>query len=100
MLPSLDVQIAELVTSCVLKLLKVAVAVNCCVVPAATDGVTGVTIIEETTALVTVTSVLPLIEPERAAMVALPAATVFTNPLVSTVVMVESEELHVAVDKV
>lgn len=99
-LPSLDVQVTELLTSCVVKSLKVAVAVNCCVAPAATDGLMGVTVIEETTALVTVTRVPPLIEPETAETVALPVADVLTKPLLSTVAMVGSEEFQVTEDNI
>jgi hypothetical protein len=99
-LPSLDVQVTELLTSCVVKSLKVAVAVNCWVAPAATDGLIGVTVIEETTALVTVTRVPPLIEPETAETVALPVANVLTKPLLSTVAMVGSEEFQVTDDNI
>jgi hypothetical protein len=95
-LPSLDVQVTELVTSCVVVSLKVAVAVNCAVVPVATDGFAGLTVIRETVALVTVTTVLPLVDPEAAVMIALPVATLFAKPLPSTVAMVGSEELQVA----
>jgi hypothetical protein len=99
-LPSLDVQVTELLTSCVVKSLKVAVAVNCCVAPAAIDGLAGVTMIEETTALVTVTRVPPVMEPETAVTVALPTANELTRPLPSTVAMVGSEEFHVTEDNI
>ena len=41
-----DAQVALLVRSCVLASVYVPVAVNCCVLPAARDGVRGVTAIE------------------------------------------------------
>jgi hypothetical protein len=41
-----EVQVAVLVRFCVVPLLYVPVAVNCCVWPAATDGAAGVTAIE------------------------------------------------------
>ncbi|HZW93196.1 MAG TPA: hypothetical protein VFF64_09615, partial [Candidatus Eremiobacteraceae bacterium] len=41
-----EVQVAVLVRFCVVPLLYVPVAVNCCVYPAATEGVAGVTAIE------------------------------------------------------
>jgi hypothetical protein len=99
-LPSLDVQVAELVMSCVVASVKVAVAVNCAVVFVGTEGFAGVTVIRETVALVTVNTVLPLIDPEAAVMIALPVAALFAKPLTSTVAMVESEELHVAEERV
>jgi hypothetical protein len=99
-LPSLDVQVAELVMSCVVASVKVAVAANCAVVFVGTEGFAGVTVIRETVALVTVNTVLPLIDPEAAVMIALPVAALFAKPLTSTVAMVESEEPHVAEERV
>jgi hypothetical protein len=49
-----EVQVAVLVRFCVVPLLYVPVAVNCCVYPAATDAVPGVTAIEANTGAVTV----------------------------------------------
>jgi hypothetical protein len=49
-----EVQVAVLVRFCVVPLLYVPVAVNCCVYPAATDAVPGVTAIEANTGVVTV----------------------------------------------
>ena len=58
------------------------VAANCWLVPAAMDGLAGVTVIEIN---------------EAAVMVALPAATAFTSPVLETVAVAAEEELQVAV---
>jgi hypothetical protein len=67
-----DVQVAVLVRFCVVPLLYVPVAVNCCVYPFATDAVPGVTAIEVNTAAVTVNVAEPVIVPEAAVIVAVP----------------------------
>ena len=56
----------ELVRFCVLPSVKVAVAVNCCVSPRATEGLAGVTAIEVRAAVETVNVVEPVREPEAA----------------------------------
>ena len=73
-LPTDDVHVALLVMSCVLASEKVPLAVNCCVDATGTEGFAGITVIETTTAVVTVRTELPVMEPEVAEMVALPAA--------------------------
>ena len=67
-----EVQVAVLVKFCVLLSLYVPTAVNCCVYPAATDAVPGVTAIDVNTGAVTVNVVEPWIVPEVAVIVAAP----------------------------
>jgi hypothetical protein len=55
--------------------------VNCCLFPAATDAVVGVTAIEVNAAAVTVNVADPLIVPEVAVIVAVPAATLVAKPV-------------------
>ncbi len=73
-------QVAEAVRSCVLPSVNVPVAVNCWVVPATREGFAGVTAIETKVAAVTVRVVVPLIEPEVAVMLAVPAPTAVAKP--------------------
>ena len=73
------------------------VAVNCCVVPALIDGLAGVTAIDTKVGAFTVRVVEPLIEPEVAAIVALPCATPVANPPSLIVATLVDEELHVTV---
>lgn len=94
-LPFDDVQVALLEISCVLPSLNVPVAVNCCVAPAAIEGLAGVTRIEAMIAEVTVVDALAVIDPTVAVIVTLPMATVVTTPLLSTVAIVVSEESQV-----
>lgn len=58
------------------------------VLPAAIDGVAGVTEIEVSTAAVTVRVRVLLIVPELAVIVAVPAATPFASPVWSPIVAV------------
>jgi hypothetical protein len=60
--------------------------VNCCVSPAGTDAVGGVTEIDVRVAEVTVKVADPLIDPEVAVMVAVPTATVVANPVCNLIV--------------
>lgn len=76
------------------------VAVNCCTAPIGIEGFAGVTRIDTITASVTVSVVLPLIDPEVAVMVTVPAASVEAKPVLSTVATVESDEFHVTPDRV
>src|SRR5271167_1508996 len=93
---ALEVQVAEEVRFCLLPLLKVPVAVNCCWFPAAIDGLTGVTAIDTSTGAVTVNPVEPLMEPEVAWMVVLPAATPVAKPALLMVATEVADEIHVA----
>jgi hypothetical protein len=92
-----EVQVAVLVKFCVVPLLYVPIAVNCCVYPAATDAVPGVTAIEAKTAAVTVNVAELWIVPEVAVIVAVPFATLVASPLLFTVAIVVADEAHVAV---
>jgi hypothetical protein len=94
-LPAVEVHVAALLRSCVLLSVKVPVAVNCFVRPAAIDGFAGVTAIDAMTAGVTVADTVLLIEPSVAVIVTVPKATVATFPLPSMLAMVESEEFQI-----
>jgi hypothetical protein len=91
-----EVHVTMLVRVCVVPLLYVPVAVNCCFSPAGTDGVTGVTAIEVSTAAVTVSAADPWIVPDVAVIVAVPFATLVANPPLLTVVTAVADEVHVA----
>ena len=75
----------------------VPVAVNCCVRPLAMDGAAGVTAIETSVALVTVSDAVPLMEPDVAVMVEVPAATAVARPPEAMVAAAVLDELHVTV---
>ncbi len=92
-----EVQVAVVVRVCVVPLLYVPVAANCCVLPAATEAVAGVTEIEVSTGAVTVSVAEPLIVPDLAVIVALPCATLVASPPLLTVATDFAEELQVAV---
>src|SRR5208283_3672424 len=91
-----EVQVADEVRFCLLPSLKVPVAVNCCWFPAAIDGLTGVTAIDTSTGAVTVSPVEPLMEPEVAWMVVLPAATAVARPALLMVATEVTLEVQVA----
>jgi hypothetical protein len=90
--------VAVLVRSCVLPSVNVPVAVNCCVVPNAIDGVAGVTANDISVAAVTVSVVDPLTPPTLAVMFALPTpaplATPGAGPPVLIVLTPGVSELH------
>ena len=96
-----DAQVTLDVRSCVLPSVNVPAAVNCCVVPSATEGFVGVAAIDTSTAAVTVKLVLPLIEPELAVIMAEPVPTLVASPCVFTaltiVATVAVSELHCTV---
>ncbi len=71
-------------------------AVNCCVAPAGTDGLAGVTAMETRVGAVTVRTVDPLIVPEVAVIVVVPAATVVANPAELMVAALVAEEVQMA----
>ena len=79
-LPLLDVQVALLVTSCVLPSEKTASACICSVVPAARVALAGVTWSDCTAALPTVTVVLACRPPLLAVSVAVPLETPLARP--------------------
>jgi len=76
----LELHCTVLVMFCVLPSLNVPVAVNCCVIPSGNVGIAGVTAIETSVAVVTVTVVEPLIDPDVAVTPALPTATLLATP--------------------
>ena len=75
-----EAQVTVDVRSWVLPSVNVPVALNCCLVPSATEGFAGVTAIDESTAAVTVNVVPPLIDPEVAVILAEPVPTLVLNP--------------------
>ena len=88
---------AVLVRFFAVPLLYFPVAVNCWVLPAAMEGVAGVTEMEVKTAGVTVNAAEPLTAPTAAAMVVVPCATLVANPALLTAATAVADELHVAV---
>jgi hypothetical protein len=96
-----ELQCPLCVTSCVLPSVNVPVAVNCCVVPSASVGVAGVTVIDTSSAEVTISVVDPVTAPTLAAIVALPCPTPLALPCVPTpsliVATVSVSELHCTV---
>jgi len=72
---------------CVMPLLNVPVAVNCCVVPKGMLGIPGVTAIETKAADVTVSVVEPVRDPDVAVAAVLPTATLVVSPWAFTVAM-------------
>lgn len=69
---------------------------NCCVAPTETDGLAGVTAMDVRVGAVTVRSAEPLIEPEVAVMVEVPAASVVASPAELMVAAPVAEEVQVA----
>ena len=91
---------AELVKFCLLPSVYVPIAVNCCVVPAGTDGFAGVTAIDTSVGGVTVNVVDPPIEPSVAWIVALPVDIPVANPapfMVATLVFEEDHDAELVV---
>jgi hypothetical protein len=70
--------------------------VNCWVLPAATEGVAGVTEIAVKTAAVTVNVAKPLMLPEVAVTVAVPEATLVARPPLLMVAIPVADEVHFA----
>ena len=91
-----DVHVAELVRFCVVPLLYVPVAVYCCVYPAATDAVPGVTETEVSTGAVAVRVADPLMVPEAALTVVVPCVSVVANPPVLIVATDVDDDVHFA----
>ncbi len=91
-----ELQLAVFVRFCVLPSLYVPVAVNCWVAPFGMDAVPGVTAIEVSTA-VTVNVAVPVIFPELAVIVTVPAATPVANPVCCpTVAIAVLDEVQLA----
>jgi hypothetical protein len=76
----LELHCREPLMFCVLPSLNVPVAVNCCVIPSGRVGIAGVTAIETSVAVVTVTVDEPLIEPAVAVTLVLPTAALLATP--------------------
>lgn len=83
-----ELHVAELVRSCVLPSLNVPIAVNCWVVPNATEGFAGVTAIDCRVAPVTAKPPEPLTLPNVATTVTAPAATEVANPCVGAELLI------------
>jgi hypothetical protein len=90
-----ELQVTCVVISWVVPSEKVAVAVNCWVVPPGTLGLAGVIAMEDRVAEVTVRVVFAETAPEVAAKVVVPAVRAVARPLLSTVATVVSDELQV-----
>jgi hypothetical protein len=75
-----ELQVAVEVKFCVVPSVKVPVAMNCCVVPNAIDGLSGVTAIDTSAAEVTVNVVEPCTEPEVAVILAVPVSALLASP--------------------
>ena len=67
---------------------------NCWVLPAATEGVAGVTEIAVKTAAVTVKVAEPAMLPEVAVIVAVPGATLVASPPLFIVAIPVADEVH------
>ena len=93
-----ELQVTDVVRSCWVPSVRVPVALNCCVVPNAIDGLGGFTVIDTKAALFTVRVVEAEIKPDVAEMLELPAVTVVARPwLPATLLMVATApvaELH------
>jgi hypothetical protein len=90
--PFEEVQVTLFVRFCVLALLYVPVAMNCCVAPLVIDGFTGVTAIEFSVGGVTVSVVEPLIVPSVAPILVVPAVAPVASPpeeMVATLLLLE-----------
>ena len=72
-------------------------AVNCNVCPSGTDGLAGVTAMLTRTGTLTDSVVVPLIEPETAVTVVLPAATPTASPVTLIVATVGEDDIHATV---
>ena len=91
-----EFQVTELVKSCVLLFEKVPVAVNCTVVPVATEPFAGVTAIDTRVAAVTLRPVEPVMEPCLAEIVVdWPEVTPVASPAALMVAAVVLDELQV-----
>lgn len=89
-----ELQVALLVMSCVVPSLRVAVATRLTIVFGAISAVAGVTEIEVTVAVLTVSGAEPVTPLKLAEMLVVPelsAAAVFVPPMVATAVLLESQ---------
>ena len=91
-----ELQVAELVRLLVVPFEYVPVAVNCCMPPAATNGLAGVTAIETKVGVDTVSAADPVTAPEVAVIVDVPAPTAVANPAALMVATLVSKEVQTA----
>jgi hypothetical protein len=89
-----ELQVTEAVRSWVLASEKVPVAVNCWVVPTAILGFVGVTEMDWRVAVLTVRVVVPVLPPDVAVMVVVPAASPDALPTLSMVAVAMLDELQ------
>lgn len=82
-----ELQVTEVVRSCVLPSVKVPVAVNCCLVPSAMEGLAGVTVSDTRAADVTLSDVDRLTEPEVAVIVVVPTLALVARPWLPAVLL-------------
>jgi len=94
-----ELQVTELVKSCVLLSENVAVALNCVVTPAPSEALAGVTAIAVSAAPVTDTWTLAVSEPEEAWIVASPKPAVVAKPVGLIATTVGLEDVQIAVVK-
>src|SRR5204862_65403 len=92
-----EAQVAVAVRFCVVASSKVPVAVNCCFVPLAIDGVAGVTAIETSLAGETVRVVMPTMVPLVAEMTDVPAPTPGASAVAEIVAVAAVAEAQVTV---
>ena len=92
-----ELQTTEAVRSCVVLSENVPVAVNCCVVPLAMPGLAGVRAMDTNVASEMVIVVSPVMPPDEALIVVLPAPLPVTCPGLSIVALLSSEEVQVTV---
>jgi hypothetical protein len=90
-----ELQFTTEVTSCVLPSLKVPVAVNCCVAPRTTVGVSGFIAIEARVTGFTTSEADPLTEPKLTLIVVVPALRVLASPAVVAVSLMVATEAAV-----
>jgi hypothetical protein len=83
------------VMSCVLPSVNVPVAENCFVVPRGITGIAGVTAIDTSVAGLTLSVVVPVIDPKVAVTLVLPTAALVASPWLFTVAMAEFALPHV-----
>ena len=91
-----DVQLTRPVTFCVLPSVKVAKALNCCVVPSGIAALAGVMVRATRAGALTVRAAEPLIGPDVALMLTLPCELLLTKPPGATLATAAEEETHVA----
>jgi len=88
-----ELQVTDAVKFCWVPSVKVPVAVNCCVVPSAIDGMAGVIVIDVRAALPTVRMADPDTLPNDAEIVDCPEATLVASPIVPLALLTVATEL-------